>query len=225
MVNMENSTLTAPMWHNSTHYYEVVTTTVICDSFNIGILIFGLRQMYFGIEVGHPVFATLFCNLVSVLAVSIIETLLIPFLNGIRVETLVKSSSAFYALFHASTWLIMSILRYIYIVHNQWVHKTFPEARTLAVISITTIYCIFGISMSIVIPVFKMNGWPYIEVSEMDREPKIACLIALLGCYGVILTFSNIVYVLILHQRGAIGKNGVGVLPEDTGVQEPTLVS
>jgi hypothetical protein len=219
---MDNSSLTAVVQQNIINSSQEIIATVICDSFNAGILTYGLWQMYLGIEVGHPVYATLFNNLLFLLFVSIIEIILTPFLNQIRVETLIKSFSGFCALFHASTWLVMSALRYIYIVHSDWVHKTFPEARTLTIMSIAAIYSIYGISMSIVISTLIMNGWPQLAVTEMDRESKIACMMSLLACYVFIFCVSNIFFVLILHERGAIGKNGVGVLP---AVMETRLVS
>jgi hypothetical protein len=222
---MDNSTyLTTIIQQNFITNSHSIIATVICDSFNIMILVWGLHLMYLGIEIVHPVFATLFCNLMSVLAVSIIEILLIPFLNEIRIETLVRSSSAFYALFHACTWLVMSFLRYVYIVHGNWVHKIFPEAKVLTFVSLSTIYCIYGVSMSVILPIFLGNGWPYLEVVEMDREPKIACMTALLACYVSIVSFSNIFFVLILHQRGPIGKNAVDILPFEPAIMEQRLV-
>jgi len=222
---MDNSTITTILQQNIINNSHAIIATVMCDSFNLGILICGLWQMYLGIEVGHPVYATLFCNLMFVLFVSIVEITLAPFLNQIRVETLFKSSAGFCALFHASTWLVMSALRYIYIVHSDWVHKTFSEARTLAIVSITAICVIFCISMSIAVSTFIKNGWPYIGITEMDREPKISCMVSIIGCYIFIFSVSNIFFVLILHERGVIGKSAVGVLPADPAIVEPTVVS
>jgi len=202
----------------------VQVLTIICDCFNIGMLSGGIRQMYLGIEIGHPVYATLFCNLVSVLVTSIVELLAIPFLNEIRVQTLVKSCATFYAIFHASAWLVMSVLRYLYIVHNDWVHKTFPEPKTLAAISIFSIYCIYGISISTIIPLFLVNGWPYRGVTEMEAASKIACTITVLASYICILGISSIFYFLILHQKGAIGKNCIGTLPSEAPVEDLAAV-
>jgi len=222
---MDNSTLTSIVHQNIIDNSQEVIATVICDGFNIGVLIFSLWQMYLGIEVGHPVYATLFCNLMFVLFVSIVELILTPFLNQIRVETLIKSSSGFCGLFHISTWLVMSALRYGYIVHSDWVHKTFSDTRTLAVMSITAVFLIFGISMSILVSTLIVNGWPYLAVTEMDQEAKIACMMAMLSCSVFILSFSNIFFVLILHERGAIGKSAVDILPAEPEVKEPSVVS
>jgi len=193
----------------------VVVLVIVCDCFNIGLLIYGMRQMYFGIEIGHPVYATLFCNLVSVLAASTIEVLVLPFLQDIRAETFVKSCAAFYAIFHGTTWLVMSVLRYLYIVHGSWLHVVFPDSRTLTVLSLGLIYLIYSICLVSTLFVLVPNGWPYIEVAEMGPGPKVACVAAVFANYGCILGLSSIFYYLILHQKGAVGKSSVQVQPRD----------
>ncbi len=136
-----------------------------------------------------------------------------------------KSCCAFYAIFHASTWLVMSVLRYLYILHNGWVHKTFSSARTLTIISLVLIYCIYVLTISPVIVLFVMHGWPYVQITNLEPESKQACIRALVASYGWILGVSNIFYFLILHERGAIGKNSVGVLQTEGGVNAIKCVS
>ena len=86
---------------------------IICDCFNIVLTIYCIRQMYLGIEIGHPVYATVFCNLITVLAACIVEILVLPFIKNIRIETVVKSGAAFYAMFQGSALLVISVLRYL----------------------------------------------------------------------------------------------------------------
>ena len=43
----------------------------ISDSFNVVLLVVGLNLMYRGIEISHPVFGVLFCNLFVALSTSI----------------------------------------------------------------------------------------------------------------------------------------------------------
>ena len=56
-----------------------------------------------------------------------------------------------------------------------------------------------------------MNGWPYIELSEMSDEARKVCGLPVLVNYLSIICLSCIFYILILHQRGGIGKNSVGI--------------
>ena len=48
----------------------------------------------------------------------------------------------------------------------------------------------------------------------MDPGPRMACVAAVFANYGCILGLSSIFYFLILHQRGAVGKNSVQVQPD-----------
>jgi hypothetical protein len=217
-----NLTISEVVSHNP---LEVIIVTMVCDTLNIAALLCGICQMYLAIEIGHPVYATLFCNLISVLLSSTLEIVAIPFLEYIRVKTFVKNCTAFVVIFHACTWLVMSVLRYLYIVHNNWVHKTFPDARKLTVLSLCLTYCIYCITISTFLPLFFINKWPYIEVIEMEMTDRIACSITFLGSYICILGISSIFYTLILHQRGSIGKNCVGVLPAGLEDNELTRVS
>jgi len=217
-----NLTISPVMSHNS---LEVIIATMVCDSLNIVVLLCGICQMYLAIEIGHPVYATLFCNLISVILASAVEISAVPFLQYIRVKTFVKNCTAFVIIFHACTWLVMSVLRYLYIVHNHWVDKNFPDARKLTILSLCLTYFIFCISTFTFLPLFLINKWPYIEVVEMDLEDRIFCSIAFLASYSSILGISSIFYILILHQKGSIGKNCVGVHPSEPEDNELVMVS
>ena len=209
---MDNLSSGAHTNRTSSSSIEVTAAIMSCDALNIVVLTYGLRQMYLGIEISHPVYATLFCNLMSVLAASIIEMISLPFLNGsIRAETFAKSCAAFYALFHNCSWLVMAILRYLYIVNSHWIHQNFPDPKRLTAISIFAIYGIYILNLSSTIPLLVVNGWPYIELSEMSDVARKVCGLPVLVNYLSIICLSCIFYILILHQRGGIGKNSVGI--------------
>ena len=205
----------------------IMTTVLVmvCDCFNIGLTSYCIRQMYLGIEIGHPVYATLFCNLVSVLAVCIVEILVLPFLKNIRIETFVKSGSALYAMFQSVSWLVISVLRYLYIVHNNWLHKNFQSNRTLTALSIGLVYFLYGICLGNLIPVLIYHGWPFIGMTDMDPTPRLICLGTLVANESGILIVSSIFYFMILHQRGGIGKSSVDVLTAAASEEEQKSVS
>jgi len=219
---LTNLTISNLVSHNPA---EVIIAAMICDSFNIVVLLFSIRQMYLAIEIGHPAYAVLFCNLIAVILASAAEIAALPLLEFIRVQTFVKNCTAFVVIFHACTWFVMSVLRYLYIVHNDWVHKTFPDARKLTILSLCLTYCIYCITVLTFLPLFLIKKWPYIEVIEMDMADRIACSIAFLGSYIGILGISCIFYFLILQQKGSIGKNSVGVLPAELEENEIARVS
>jgi hypothetical protein len=219
---LTNLTISEVVSHNP---LEEIIVTMVCDTLNIAMLLYGIYHMYRAIEIGHPVYATLFYNLILVILASTLEIVAVPFLEYIRVQTFVKNCTAFVVIFHACTWLVMSVLRYLYIVHNNWVHKTFPDPRKLTILSLCLTCCIYCITILTFLPLFLINKWPYIEVIEMEMTDRIACSIAFLASYICILGISSIFYTLILHQRGSIGNNCVGVLPAGLEDNELTRVS
>ena len=205
----------------------IMTTVLVmvCDCFNIGLTSYCIRQMYLGIEIGHPVYATLFCNLISVLAICIVEILVLPFLKNIRAETIVKSGAALYAMFQGTCWLVISILRYLYIVHNNWLHKKFQGTRTLTLLSIGLVYFVYSFCLGTLIPVLVHHGWPFIGMTEMDPTPRLICIGTLVANEGGILIVSSIFYFMILHHRGGIGKSSVDVLTAASNREEQKSVS
>jgi len=198
---LTNLTISEVVSHNP---LEEIIVTMVCDTLNIAMLLYGIYHMYRAIEIGHPVYATLFYNLILVILASTLEIVAVPFLEYIRVQTFVKNCTAFVVIFHACTWLVMSVLR---------------------LLSLCLTCCIYCITILTFLPLFLINKWPYIEVIEMEMTDRIACSIAFLASYICILGISSIFYTLILHQRGSIGKNCVGVLPAGLEDNELTGVS
>jgi len=207
---------------------QVILTTVvviIVDCFGIGLIIYCMRKMYLGIEIGHPIYATLFCNLVTVLAVCITEILILPFLKNIRFETFVKSSAAYYGVFQGVILLVLSVLRYLYICHNVWLHEHFPNISYLTALSVGSIYMVYSICMANILPVYIHHGWPFKGMTDMDLHPRLVCAGTLVLNETVILVLSSIFYFLILSHRGGIGKNSVDVLPDGTNKHDHQMVS
>ena len=206
----------------------LISTTdivIICDCFNIVLTIYCIRQMYLGIEIGHPVYATVFCNLITVLAACIVEILVLPFIKNIRIETVVKSGAAFYAMFQGTAMLVISVLRYLYIVHNIWLHKNFQSTKTLVGLSIGLVYIVYIFCLGTLIPVLVHHGWPFIAMTEMDPTPRLICRGTMGANESGILILSSIFYFMILHHSGRIGKSSVGVLTPETNGEEPKSVS
>ena len=173
------------------------------------LLVVGIWQMYLGIEITHPVYMALFCNLVTHLCASIVEMLISPFLVKIRVTTLVKGTSTLCVLFHCCCWCVLSILRYIYIIHSDWLVKKIPENKTITKITLLAIYTLYLVcSITLFLPTIYF-GWPYKEMYELEKTPKLICILSILLTYFVLLGSSGFFYFLILHHRGKMGQNSV----------------
>ena len=72
----------------------------ISDSFNVVLLVVGLNLMYRGLEISHPVFGVLFCNLFVALSTSITEILTVETVSNIRVTTIAGCFTAALVHFH-----------------------------------------------------------------------------------------------------------------------------
>jgi hypothetical protein len=47
--------------------------------------------------------------------------------------------------FHCSVWCITSPLRYIYVLHSDWIDAKFADQRKLSVISVAGVFTLFAI--------------------------------------------------------------------------------
>ena len=202
---MENLTTVSMSNFNSTLQMKFFVTSP--NILIIIILIIGIQKMYLGIEIAHPIYVALFCNLVSHLLASIMEILIAPFLTKIRITTLVKGSFTFCILFHCCCWCVLSILRYVYIVHGDWLHYKIPENKNITIITILSIYFLYSVGCTIVFLPTVYFGWPYREVYELERGPKLICISSVLSTYFILLGLSCFFYGLMLHHRGAMTKN------------------
>ena len=138
---------------------------------------------------------------------------------------MVKSGAAFYAMFQGSALLVISVLRYLYIVHNNWLHKNFQSTKTLVCLSIGLLYIVYSFCLGSLIPVLVHHGWPFIAITEMDPTPRLICIGTMVANESGILIVSSIFYFMILHHSGRICKSSVGVLTPETNGEEPKSVS
>ena len=118
-------------YNNSSELYWVIPM-VIPEFASLICLLSGIYGMFQGIEVCHPIYAVLFTNLVSALLSTILNLVLF---TNLEIETYVRfanASNGWYLVFHCNAWCITSILRYLYIFHNDWIDKKFPCQKKLA---------------------------------------------------------------------------------------------
>ena len=94
---------------------------------NIIFLSIGLCQMYFGIEIAHPVYAVLFSNLLVTFLSTMLDVFVFPFITNLKYAVLVNGNNTTCLLFHCCCWCVLSVLRYLYIIKPKWLHKTFPN--------------------------------------------------------------------------------------------------
>ncbi len=138
------------------------------DLLNVGVLVFGLFQFYRGIEIAHPVFKILFCNLFGSLVSSIIIVFVSPFITADKLISLVNSVNITYLMFHCCCWTVLSILRFIYLNHNNWLFVKYPESSTVSLFAILGIFLIYFFCLFFIIIIALLHGWPKVKVYEMS---------------------------------------------------------
>jgi amino acid transporter len=170
----------------------------------------GILQMYNGVEIEHPVFRVLFCNLVVAFISSAVNIIVYPFEKNVRYSTIINGNNGFYYLFHCCSWLIVSILRFIYIIHKDWLFKRFPDPKVLNRLAIASVFLSFLTCWLILIIVIVLCGWPRLKIFEMPMPQKAMSAGTLLGLYILLICISCFFYLLILRKRGKLRNNKVG---------------
>jgi hypothetical protein len=93
------------------------------------ILLLGVLGMFFGLEISHPVYSVLFCNLLTSF---ICSSLNIVMLLSVSYRTFANFAIlANYAcnVFHCCCWCVISILRYLILVKRNWTNNRYPDLR------------------------------------------------------------------------------------------------
>jgi hypothetical protein len=79
-----------------------VALQIALEVCNIGYLATGVYLMYRGIEIGHPVYGTLFCNLLVTLTSSVANAFVFPLVSVYPYDGLANGSNLGSLLFHCS---------------------------------------------------------------------------------------------------------------------------
>ncbi len=87
--------------------------------------------MYNGIDIEHPVFRVLFCNLIAAFFLSAVNLVAFPFNLEIKYSTIVTGTNASCLIFHCCCWFVVSLLRYLYIIHKDWLLNRYPDPKYL----------------------------------------------------------------------------------------------
>lgn len=182
----------------------------ICVEINNSImLLIGIYHMYFGIEISHPVYGILFGNLIIALSSSLINIFVFPFVTDFKYSTLVNGSSVTYLVFYLSCWLVLSVLRYLYIIKTNWLHEKFTETKTLLLVAYVGVFSVFTVSYASILGTLMGYGWPAIKATDMPTMNKIICIAIIFVNFIFLLGGSCIFYIAILRKRGKLGKNHI----------------
>ena len=194
---------------------EIMYSPILLECFNIIILTTSAGLIHSGIEISHPVYGVLFCNLVTTLISSLLNAIVFPFVKNINFMSLVNGNSVACLMFHCSSWCILSVLRYLYIIHKSWIEKKLPNHRSVFLLSMFGVFFLFSVGLSSVIVTVIQLGWPAVKIGNMPSEAKAICLFAIFGYFFLLLGISCCFYILILRKRGIFGHNNVHILDKE----------
>lgn len=100
---------------------------VIPECFNVILLSASMYGMYRGIEIKHPLYAVLFSNLIVALLSSLINVIIF---STLPLNVFIRSTNAMSGIsltYHCNAWLSSSVLRYIYILHEDKFYRLIPN--------------------------------------------------------------------------------------------------
>ena len=105
----------------------VHTAMIVPDYLNCALLLLGIYGMYHGIEIQHPLYAMMFLNLIIALLFTLLDLIAFFFLSSDRFVSISNANSCFTLFFHCTCWCVTSIIRYLYICHDNWIHRVIPN--------------------------------------------------------------------------------------------------
>jgi hypothetical protein len=140
-------------------------TLIAPDYVGLLILSSGLYGMYQGIEVQHPLYAILFINLIIPSVLSMVDILAFVVIAPIeKYIMLTNVNSCISTFFHFTCWCLSSIIRYIYMVHENKLHEVIPSMKRQCHIAIA-LAIIFSIALSAPLLGYAVYlGWYEIKI-------------------------------------------------------------
>ena len=199
---------------------EAVVSEVILEILSSVILSFGSYFVYQGIEISHPVYAIIFCDLLASLASSLTNIAIFPFsINGFRYTTIAYGISLFCLLFHCCCWCVISALRYLFIIQNDWMDEKFPESKICLLSSLSALVILVMVNCAAILGAAVYNGYPSVRIIDMPQGPKATCIMVIMINLMLMIFISCWCNFKNLQHRGKARQNTVHVVNEN----EPTM--
>lgn len=188
-------------------------------AFNIVLLVASMTEMYNRIEISHPVYSVLFCNLAAAL-VSSLADLVFPFIQSISYDILVSSSGTSSIFIHCWSWSVLTVIRYIYIVHPEVIDTKFPDQRVLSKLAISALLSLSSFCISIQLWNQVSSGWPKVRFVEFPPDRFALGIATMLMSVGIPILTSIVFTFILLHKRGKLGNNRVENYTKPTSAED-----
>ena len=122
---------------------------------------------------------------------------------------MVNGNNALCFLFHCCCWCILSILRFLYIIHPNWLHHKFPETKYVTALAIAGVFLTFSVCFGITLGTNLHLGWPHKLAYEMPMNKRLISIMTTISNYAILTVTSCIFYILILRKRGRLNSKKV----------------
>jgi hypothetical protein len=143
--------------------YIIQLLCIMPEYINFFFFTCGLYGMYQGIEIGHPVYAVLFLNLIVSTISTILDIVIFFFISTYKYVSFSNTMNALSLFFHCTSWCMTAILRFVYIICGDWLNN-FISSQKLQCTS--AIILTFLLSALLSIPTF------YVVISY-GKQPYI----------------------------------------------------
>ena len=124
---------------NTTVYTHLSYLMVMPEYINMVLLSASMYGMYHGIEIKHPLYSVLFSNLFVSLATSVFNAIVFTVMPLERYILSTNFMSGISLAYHCNCWLSSSVLRYVYIFHEDTFFRLVPSI---------TVQCAFFITLA-----------------------------------------------------------------------------
>ena len=198
-----NSTFTG-CFPNQTVDIGVILPEVLA----IPILTISVSVMYHGVEIAHPVFRLLFNNLIFAFVSSAIILSAAPIVDGRNLLLISEFGNLISLLFHHSTWMVLSCLRFAYIVKSDWLHSKCPDVNRLRNISQIAVALSFSFilsaELSVLLGSIILSGWPKFSLFlNLQKSEKVFIIFSLTSVYLLPISVSLVFYVMLARATSA----------------------
>ncbi len=183
-------------------------TVAIPDVLDFIVLAIAVYGMYKGIEISHPIYALLFTNLTFALfatAINLFVLLAFPFHIWTRFSLY---GNLFSLHFHVTSWSIISVLRYHYIEHKDWIERKWPDPKDLTSTALAAQFSCFGaiifIDIGLLVVFATPHGWPSKGlIQHMPQNVKLLIISGWTILLALPVVVTGIFYVLLVWSRSS----------------------
>jgi hypothetical protein len=108
-------------------------------------------------------------------------------------------------MYHYTSWCILSILRYLYIRHNNWLHNKIPEPRTIGNLGLAATFLTFILVLSgNLLAAVLLTDWPRKGLEEAPTHLLIIRIVIVIGSFLLMLGVSCFFYAKMLRHAGIV---------------------